>query len=140
MVASAVEIAESSKWVLLLDGADQRALDEVFLQEGVDHQNRESGDDDCGVLDRLAELKGVAAGDASGHTLDVTGDQDFAEDELEWIQIPDADIDQRVEVCVPVANGIEEDDYGERWQGQRQHDAKQDGEVVRSVDAGCFFK
>src|SRR5215471_7974893 len=90
----------------LFDRAQQRTLDEILLEEWIDQQNGHGRDDNGGVFDGLADLEGVAAADAGRHALHVAGDQDFAQYQLERVEVAALEINQGLKIGIPVRDRV----------------------------------
>src|SRR5262249_2434623 len=121
---------------LPLQGADQGPLDEVSLYEGIDQQQRHAGDDDQGVLEEVDQILAHELGlNVAGHVqVGLVLHSDRAQDELQLIEIPVRQVDQGVEVAVPVGDGVEEGVDGDNGTGEGQHDVPQEPEVAAAVE------
>src|SRR5579859_6183610 len=96
----------------LFDCAEEGTFHEIALEERIDQQDRERGHDNGRVFNGLPDLERIAATNAGRHAFDVAGDENLAQDQLERIQIATLDIDQRLEVRIPVRYGVEQYHHG----------------------------
>ena len=96
--------------LLFLDRADHYPFDEIPLQERVYAQHRQCGHYYCGVFDRLA--KGGYYARFHHHVVSLVRDEDFAQYQLQGVQIARADKYHGVVPGVPVVDAVIQRDDG----------------------------
>ncbi len=120
---------------LALDRADHHPLIEVFLQEGIHAHDRNGRDNDDGVPHQIGEPERDLRRFAGPHArLHLIGDQDVAQHELQGMQVRIFQIDQSIEIRVPVTDGDPKPQHRDDRLGQGQHDLGEITEVAATVD------
>ena len=122
-----------------LDRSQHNSLDEVLLDEGIDHDDRQRGHHGGGHADAVRG-DGGRAGLAGRHLLrggraGLILIQDLDQNGLHGLQILRRGIQIGVEPAVPLGDGDEEGDGHQDGLGQRQDDFEEDNQVVSAVDA-----
>src|SRR5512134_1371503 len=82
---------------LPLDRTDEHAVDEVTLDERVEHDDGDCGDDDDRVLHGLGQVL-AREGRVPGHLAPAGLDQDLPEHDLQGVEPGGAKVDEGVEV------------------------------------------
>ena len=123
---------------LTLDGTDHNALYEVLLDEGVYAKDGSGCNDDNCILNEFASHEddiGVAGclHVSVGHFSHVVHDQDLPEEHLQGPFVVGTQIDQSVEPCIPVTDGVVQSKNSHGSFGQRHCDLDEDRKVVCTV-------
>ena len=122
-----------------LDRADHDALDEEALEEGVQDQQGQGGGDDDAVLDQVAQaLLEREGGGILDHISQRVLKQNIAQHQLQRIFLRRFQINQGIEVAVPVIDRIEEDHDGNDGLAQRKDHAEEKLRVAGAVKRGGF--
>ena len=126
-----------------LDRAYHQTLDEVFLQEGVDHEHRQNGNHHDGVFQlafRDERLRRGGCGVGGGHAGDVAVDDHFADDHLQGHLAGIRQVQQGGEVAVPMPHSVEQHQRGHDCLGQGEDDAQEGLEGAGPVDLRRLVK
>jgi len=125
---------------LLLQRPDHDPMHEILLQERVQHQDRQGRDDDRRVFDRDPDIHPVARRGARHHVIGAVGDQNLAQHELKREQLAVPQINQRIEIGVPMPDGVPQDHDRDDRHGEGNDDSHHNGPVVRAVDPRRFLQ
>ena len=125
------------------NGTDGNTLYEVFLQEGIEHQNRDSGYDNgrrpdnfTGEVCQRFAVSHRNTGGVHGHA----GQSDqVVQVLLQGFQRGIGDVHNAGEVAVPVTDAVEQGNGCQHRHGHGEHDPEQSNQVGSTVDAGGFF-
>ena len=119
---------------LAFQGTDHHALDEVALQEGIDADDRQGGDNDHGVFEHFGSdvLNAVVVHER----VHLAGHDDLPQQRLHGPYRFFGDEDQRVVIGVPVIHRVEQGDSGNSGGRQRQQNAPQIGGDAGTVQHG----
>ena len=126
---------------LALDGANHQALDEIALQEGVDHDDRHGGNHHRCHLHALRVVSTVVKGmHVVGHIrkgLVLDGAHQNPAQGGQTLIVGEVG---RVVPGVPLVDSGIQRDGGQRRQGNRQHNAEEDPRRGCTVDVGRFLQ
>lgn len=127
---------------LALHRADHYALDKVLLYKGIEQKHGQGSNHDDAILDcggdTLHFLNCVHIGDIGLHAL--TGKENLTQHHLQRILILLVEIDERIEISVPLSDRIiQRDDSDDRF-AQRDDDADEKPAVGTAVQLCCFIQ
>lgn len=119
---------------------DHDALSKVLLQEGVNAEDGKDDDNDGGVLGLHGfhgQLKEVAV--ALGHLV-LSQYEKLDQIHLKGLKLNVGDVEEGVEIAVPVAHRVKESEHGHNGLGQGNHDLPEDGGFAGAIDGGGFHE
>ena len=110
----------------------------MLLEERIDNGDGKNGDDDVGKLECFIKHGFLIAGYrllGSGVCL---GHQDVAQIKLNGLELTILEIDHGIEIFIPMADCIVDDQQRDDWFCHRSDDAPQNCEIVRAVQLSRF--
>lgn len=123
--ASAYKTAYENEF-LSFQGAQHHAFYKIFLAEGIETHHRQRGDDNQGVFQYICQaLTAFQQFWVDIHALShLVGNEDFPQEERKGIFVPVTQVQEGVEISIPMTNGIIEGKNGNAGAGKRQDHAE----------------
>ena len=122
---------------LTLDAADSKALDEVFLQEGIQDDDGQGGNNDNGRLDGNTQggfIRRACTIANHGSAVD-----NVAQEQHNGVLLL-IEVDQRIEPVVPEEHRIIQADRCNSSGGKRHNDAAQNAPIAQAVNKSSFLQ
>lgn len=121
-------------------GTYHSALHEIFLCEGVHHQNGERGDKNNRVFDVLSQRRRVGRHGCGAVPRRAAAHDDIPQQKLQWIFGAVVHIEQARNVGVPEAHRVEQHDGSHSRLGQGQDDLPENDQIVCPVQVSGFMQ
>src|SRR5579885_617979 len=121
---------------LLLERSEHHPLDEVALRDGIDEQHRDRGDHDHGVTQQRVhglDTDDLLHGAAARLEAILTHDEQAAQHQLQRIQRLVLQEDQRIEIGIPLAHRVQQEEHRDDRVRGRQDDPQQELQLRAAV-------
>ena len=134
--------ASRNEYGLTFDCADHDAFGKILLQEGIEAHDGKGRYHDSHRLDTLAGygLHGIRRVGQLQLFRSGRGVDEVPQHLLQHLFGRRCDVEDHIEVGIPVSHCVKQGDSGDGRQGQRQNDTPQDTKVIGSVDICGFLK